>query len=102
MACMSTSGSIHGELLRLIFILCNKQVDDYFAASVIRRTKRSFVTVASSSYTVNGAPSGWHVLRLWRYVVLPPPRVATSLALHMAYDDHDRNVSHIHGFAKDM
>jgi hypothetical protein len=42
------------------------------------------------------------VLRLWRYVVLPPPRVATSLALHMAYDDHDRNVSHIHGFAKDM
>ena len=22
--------------------------------------------------------------------------------LHMAYDDHDRNVSHIHGFAQDM
>jgi hypothetical protein len=46
------------------------------------------------------------VLRLWRYVAPPPPRVATSVAaprylppLHMAYDEHDRNISHINGFA---
>jgi hypothetical protein len=31
-ACMSTSGRIHGELLRLIFFLSNKQAEDYFAA----------------------------------------------------------------------
>ena len=100
MACMSTSGSIHGELLRLIFILCNKQVDDYFAASVIRRTKRSFVTVASSSYTVNGAPSGWHVLRLWRCVAPPPPRVATSqpAPLHVAYDEYAWTDRHVNAF----
>ena len=31
-ACMSTSGRIHGEFLRLLFFLSNKQADDYFAA----------------------------------------------------------------------
>jgi hypothetical protein len=31
-ACMSTSGRIHGELLRLIFFLSNKQAEDYFEA----------------------------------------------------------------------
>jgi hypothetical protein len=30
-ACMSTSGRIHGEFLRLLFFLSNKQADDYFA-----------------------------------------------------------------------
>ena len=29
-ACISTSGRIHGELLRLLFFLSNKQADDYF------------------------------------------------------------------------
>jgi hypothetical protein len=29
--CMSTSGRIHGEFLRLICFLSNKQADDYFA-----------------------------------------------------------------------
>ena len=28
-ACMSTSGRIHGELLRLIFFISNKQAEDY-------------------------------------------------------------------------
>jgi len=78
-ACMSTSGRNHGELLRLIFFISNKQAEDYFDG--ISRTARSFVTVAASSSSKTGAPSGWHVLRLWRYVVLPPPRVATSLPL---------------------
>ena len=31
-ACMTTSGRIHGEFLRLLFFLSNKQADDYFAA----------------------------------------------------------------------
>ena len=29
---MSTSGLIHGEFLRLLFFLSDKQADDYFAA----------------------------------------------------------------------
>jgi hypothetical protein len=29
---MSTSGRIHGQLLRLIFFLSNTQADNYFAA----------------------------------------------------------------------
>ena len=29
---MSTSGRIHGEFLRLLFFLSDKQADDYFAA----------------------------------------------------------------------
>ena len=29
---MSTSGRIHGELLRLIFFISNKQAEDYFEA----------------------------------------------------------------------
>ncbi len=31
-ACMSTSERIHGELLRLIFFISNKQAEDYFEA----------------------------------------------------------------------
>jgi hypothetical protein len=30
---------------------------------VISRTNKSFVTVAASSSSKTGAPSGWHVLR---------------------------------------
>jgi len=30
LACMSTSGHIHSELLRLIFYISNKQAEDYF------------------------------------------------------------------------
>jgi hypothetical protein len=65
-ACMSTSGRIHGELLRLIFFLSNKQADDYFAALgvCVSHTNKSFVTVAESSSSKTGAPSGWHVRRL--------------------------------------
>jgi hypothetical protein len=31
-ACMSTSGRIHGEFLRLLYFISNKQADDYFEA----------------------------------------------------------------------
>jgi hypothetical protein len=71
-------GRIHGEFLRLLFFLANKKTDDYFEALDISRTSKISVTVAASSSSKTGAPLGWHVLRLWRYVALPPPRVATS------------------------
>jgi hypothetical protein len=47
----------------------------------IRRTKRSFASVAVSSFTATGAPLGWHVLKLWRCVAPPPPRDAMLLSL---------------------
>jgi hypothetical protein len=39
---MSTSGSIHGEFLRLLFFLSNKQADDYFAALGYEAHKEEF------------------------------------------------------------
>ena len=104
-ACMSTSGRIHGELLRLIFFLSNKQAEDYFEALGCQPHSQEFVTVAASSSSKPGAPSGLACAQAValrgapttarRHVAAPrrPP------PLHMAYDDHDRNVSHIHGFA---
>jgi hypothetical protein len=71
---------------------------------VISRKNKSFVTVVASSSSKPGTSSGWHVIRLWRCVAPPPPRrhVATPRdlpPLHIAYDEHDQNVSHINGFA---
>ena len=40
--CQSTSGSIHGAFLRLIFFLSNKQADDYFAALGYQALKEEF------------------------------------------------------------
>jgi len=73
---------------------------------VIRRTNKSFVDIAASSsspanrgtigmaraqaVTLRGGPT-----TACRHVAAPrdlPP-------LHMAYDEHDRKVSHINGFA---
>ena len=42
MACMSTSGRIHGELLRLLFFLSNKQADDYFEVLGYQAHKEEF------------------------------------------------------------
>ena len=39
---MSTSGRIHGEFLRLLFFLSNKQADDYFAALGYEAHKEEF------------------------------------------------------------
>jgi hypothetical protein len=80
-ACMSNSGRIHGKLLRLIRFLSIKMADDYFAALGYQPHQQEFVTVAAFSSSKPGAPSGWHVLRLWLCVAPPPPRVATSLPL---------------------
>ena len=41
-ACMTTSGRIHGEFLRLLFFLSNKQADDYFAALGYEARKEEF------------------------------------------------------------
>jgi hypothetical protein len=38
----TTSGRIHGEFLRLIFFLSNKQADDYFAALGYQAHKEEF------------------------------------------------------------
>ena len=40
--CMSTSGRINGELLRLLFFPSNKQADDYFAALCYQAHKEEF------------------------------------------------------------
>ena len=78
-ACISTSWRIHGEFLRPLFFLAIKKADDYFEALGYQPHKQEFCHRRSGSSTSKtGAPVGWHVLRLWRYVALPPPRVATS------------------------
>ena len=63
-ACMSTSGRIHGELLRLIFSSRTNRLTIFLRSLVISRTNTSFVTVAVFFSSKTGAPSGWHVLRL--------------------------------------
>ena len=91
--------------LALIFFISNKQAVDYFAALGYQPHKQEFchcrcvffqqnrVTIGlacAQAVLLRGAPTTArrHVAAPRR----PPP-------LHMAYNDHDRNVSHIHGFA---
>ena len=102
---MSTSGRIHGEFLRLLYFISNKQADDYFEVlgcqphskefcerrSVFFQQNRGTIGMAcAQAVALRGAPTTAR-----RHVDAPrcPP------PLHMAYDDHDRNASHIHGFA---
>ena len=101
---MSTSGRIHGEFLRLLFFLSNKQADDYFAALGYEAHKEEFChcrgvffhrnwctigMACAQAVALRGAPNTarCHVAAPRR----PPP-------LHMAYAEHDRNVRHINGF----
>ena len=57
-ACMSTSGRIHGEFLRLLFFLSNKPGKPTITLQLLvtRHTRRSFVTASVSSFTATGAP----------------------------------------------
>jgi hypothetical protein len=104
---MSTSGRIHGEFLLLIFFISNKQVEDYFETLgnqlhiqefchclvvFIQQNRGTIGMACAQAVALRGVPTTAR-----RHVAprRPPP-------LHMAYDDHDRNVSHIHGFAQDM
>ena len=85
--------------------MSNKQAEDYFKAlgyqphnqefchrrGVFFQQNRGTIGMAcAQAVALRGAPNtaSRHVAAPRR----PPP-------LHMAYDDHDRNVSHIHGFA---
>ena len=67
-ACMSTSGRIHGEFLRLLFFLSHKQADDYFAAFGYEAHKEEFChrrgVFFDHSFNATGAPLGWRALRL--------------------------------------
>ena len=102
---MSTSGRIHGELLRLIFFISNKQAEDNFEALGYQPHRQEFChrrvvffqqhrgtigMACAQSVVLRGAPTTGR-----RHVAAHrcPPH------LHMVYDDHYRNVSHIHGFA---
>jgi hypothetical protein len=102
---MSTSGRIHCEFLRLIFFISNKQAEDYYEAlgyqphsqefchrrGVFFQQNRDTIGMAcAQAVALRGAPTTTrrHVAAPRR----PPP-------LHMACNYHDRNVSHIHGFA---
>ena len=82
-ACMSTSGRIHGELLRLIFFISNKR-------RLLPANRGTIGMACAQAVALRGAPTT--ARRRVAAPRRPPP-------LHMAYDDHDRNVSHIHGFA---
>jgi len=102
---MSTSGRIHGELLRLIFFLSNKQAYDYFAALGYQPHEQEFchrrgVFFQKNRGTIGMACAQAMALRgipttARRHVVSP----RDLQPIHMANDDHDRNVSHLHGFA---
>jgi hypothetical protein len=106
-ACMSTSGRIHGELLRLIFFIPNRQMTILWPLRTSLNTPHSQefrhrrgVFFQQNRGTIGMACAQAVALRgalttARRHVAAPrrPP------PLHMAYDDHDRNVSHIHGFA---
>jgi len=106
--CVASICRIHGEFLRLIFFISNTQAEDYFEAlgyqphsqefchrrGVFFQQNRGTIGMAcAQAVALRGSPTTArrHVAAPRR----PPP-------LHMAYDDHDRNVSHIHGFALDM
>ena len=85
---MSTSGRIHGKLLRLIFFLSNKQEFCHRRGVFFQQNRDTIGMACAQAVALRGAPTTTrrHVAAPRR----PPP-------LHMACNDHDRNVSHIHG-----
>ena len=105
-ACMSTSGRIHGGLLRFISFPSNKQTDDYVAALGYQPHKQEFChrrgvffqqnrgtigLACAQAVALLGAPTTAR-----RHFAAPRDLPVTLPPLHMAYDDHDRHVSHIH------
>ena len=100
----STSSRIHSKLLLLIFFLSNKQADYYFAALGYQHKHEfchsQFVFFQQNRVTIGLACAQAVLLRgspttACRHVDAP----RDLQPLHMAYDDHDRNFIHIHGFA---
>jgi hypothetical protein len=106
-ACMSISGGIRGNLLRLLFFLSNKQADDYFKALGYQahKHKQEFCHRRSVFFQQNRCTIGMACAQAVALRGAPTTarrHVAASrdlLPLNMAYDEHDRNVSYIHDFA---
>ena len=97
-------GRIHGEFLRLLFFLANKKAEDYFEALGYQPNKQEFcldrsvffqqnpcaIVGCAQAVAMRGAPT-----TACRHVAAPrdlPP-------LNMAYDESDRNVSHVNDVA---
>ena len=80
-ACMSTSGRIHSEFLRLLYFLADKQASDYFTALGYEPHKEETATAAASTSTSIAAPLAWRALRLLRSVVPPTLRAVMLLCL---------------------
>jgi hypothetical protein len=74
---MTTSGRIHGEFLRLLYFISNKQAVDYFEALGYDAHTEEFVIVVASSSTTAAAPLEWYVPRPLRCAAPPLQRVAS-------------------------
>ena len=77
-ACMSTSDRIHGELLRLLFFLSNKQADDYFAALGYEAHKEEFCHRRCVFFYSNRCTIGLACAQAVALPAPPPQLVATS------------------------
>ena len=76
--CLSTSGRIHSEFLRLLYFIADKQASDYSTDLSYEPHKEEFCHAAASTSTSISAPLAWHELRLLRFVV-PPTSCAVML-----------------------
>ena len=98
-ACMSTSGRIHSEFLRLLYLIADKQASDYFAdldyephkeefchrRGVFFHQHRSTIGLAcAQAVAIRGAPDAAR-----RHASAP-----RALPLRVAYDDWDLNDFH--------
>jgi hypothetical protein len=77
-ACMTTSGRIHGEFLRLLSLFPTNRQLITLRPLAMTRTKQNFVIAVASSSTTTAAPLEWHVPRPLRCVAPPRQRVASS------------------------
>ena len=97
--CLSTSGRIHSEFLRLLYFLADRQASDYFTALGYEPHKEEYChrrgvyfhqhcctigLACAQAVAIRGAP---HVAR--RHAAVP-----RALQLRVALDDWDRNDVH--------
>ena len=75
---MTTSGRIHGEFLRLLYFISNKQALDYFESLGYDAHKEEFCHCRGVFSTTTAAPLEWHVPRPLRCAAPPLQRVASS------------------------
>jgi hypothetical protein len=77
-ACMTTSERIHGEFLRLLFFLSNKEADDYFAALGYEAHKEEFCHRRCVFFYSNRCTIGLACAQAVALPAPPPQLVATS------------------------